>query len=59
MDVDLADRAASIGRTYQRSHAGIQVVDLLLAAAVERFGASLLTRNVRHFPIIPGLKPAF
>jgi len=59
VDVDLADRAGDLGRTYRESHAGIETVDLLLAAAAERFGAVLLTRNVRHFPMFPELRPAF
>ena len=59
VDVALADRAGEYGRTYRRSHRGIDPIDLLLAAAAERFGAELLTRNVRHFPMFPGLRPAF
>jgi predicted nucleic acid-binding protein len=59
VDIALADRAAAIGRPYQRSHAGIQVVDLLLAAAVDRLDGQLLTRNVRHFPMLPGLRAAY
>jgi predicted nucleic acid-binding protein len=59
VDVALADRAGEFGRTYRRSHQGIEIVDLLVAAASERFGADLLTRNVRHFPMFPGLRPAF
>ena len=59
VDIDLADRAGALGRTYRQSHQGIDPIDLLLAAAVERYGAELLTRNVHHFPMIPGLRPAF
>jgi hypothetical protein len=59
VDVAVADRAGELGRTYRQSHQGIEVVDLLLAAAAERFGAELLTRNVRHFPMFPELQPAF
>ena len=59
VDAGLADRAGELGRGYLRSHQGIEIVDLLLAAASERFGAELLTRNVKHFPMFPGLKPAF
>lgn len=59
VDVGLADRAGELGQRYQHSHEGIEVVDLLLAAASERFGAELLTRNVRHYPMVPELKPAF
>jgi predicted nucleic acid-binding protein len=59
VDVALADRAGEFGRTYRASHQGIEVVDLLLAAAAERYAARLLTRNVRHFPMVQGLQPAF
>jgi predicted nucleic acid-binding protein len=59
VDAALADRAGELARAYWRSHSGIEIVDLLLAAAVERFGADLLTRNVRHFPMFPGLHPAY
>ena len=57
--VDLADRAGEIGRQFVRSHQGISVTDLLLAAAAERVGGQLLTRNVRHFPMFPELQPAY
>jgi len=59
VDIALADRAGDLGRTYRQSHQGIDPIDLLLAAAAERFGAELLTRNVRHFPMFPGLPPAY
>ena len=59
VDVELADRAGELGREYRQSHQGIEIVDLLLAAAAERFGAQLLTRNVRHFPMFPELRPAY
>jgi len=59
VDVDLADRAGDFGRLYRASHSGIEIVDLLLAAAAERLDAELMTRNVRHFPMFAGLKPAF
>jgi predicted nucleic acid-binding protein len=59
VDVEMADRAGELGRVYRRSHSVIDVTDLLIAAAVERHEAELLTRNVRHFPMFPELKPAF
>ena len=59
VDQELADRAGDHGRRYGRSHPGIQVTDLLLAAAVERIDGQLLTRNVRHFPMFPELRPAY
>jgi predicted nucleic acid-binding protein len=59
VDVDLADRAGDIGRRFVRSYQGISITDLLLAAAVDRLGGQLLTRNIRHFPMFPGLRPAY
>ena len=59
VDVALADRAGELGRKYRQSHQGIEIVDLLVAAAAERYGARLLTRNVRHFPMFPELRPAY
>jgi hypothetical protein len=59
VDVELADRAGEIGRLFVRSHQRISVPDLLLAATVNRVGGQLLTRNVRHFPMFPDLRPAY
>jgi len=59
VDVDLADRAGDIGRQFVRSHQEISVTDLLLAAAVDRVGGQLLTRNVRQCPMFPELRPAY
>ena len=52
--VDVADRAAAFGQRYGRSH-GIGVVDAMIAAAAEVLSATVATRNVRHFPMFPGL----
>jgi hypothetical protein len=59
VDIELADRAGEMGRPFVRSHQGISITDLLLAAAVDRMGGQLLTRNVRHFPMFPDLRPAY
>lgn len=59
VDADLADRAGEFGRIYRPTRPKIGVVDLLLAAAAERFHGELLTRNVRDFPMVPGLRPAY
>jgi predicted nucleic acid-binding protein len=59
VDAALADRAGEIGRPFVRSHQGISITDLLLAAAADRLGGQLLTRNVRHFPMFPDLRPAY
>jgi predicted nucleic acid-binding protein len=57
--IELADRAGELARAWMRSHPGVDTVDYLLAAAVEDLGASLLTRNVKHFPMMPLLKSPY
>lgn len=57
--VDIADRAGELARGRRKSHPGIDVVDFMIASAAESLGARLLTRNVKHFPMIPELKPAY
>jgi hypothetical protein len=57
--VELADRAGELARKYLRSHPGIDTVDYLIAAAAESVAAELKTQNVKHFPMIAGLKPAY
>ncbi len=59
VDADLADAAGRLARKHRRSHAGIGLADFLITAGVERLEARLLTRNVRHFPMIPDLEPAY
>ena len=59
VDVELTDIAGGLGRRYLRSHPGVDTVDYLIAAAVQTLDARLLTLNVRHFPMIPGLLPAY
>jgi len=56
---EVADRAGALGARYLRSHPGIDTVDLLLAAGAELLGAPLLTLNVQHFPMLPGLARAY
>lgn len=55
----VARRAGELLRTYRRSHHGIDLVDYVVAATVELHGATLATLNVRHFPMIEGLKPPY
>lgn len=55
----IAKRAGEHLRTYRRSHAGIDVVDYVIAATAEILGADLLTLNVKHFPMVRGLRAAF
>ena len=57
--VELADVAGALDRRYRASHAGIDVVDYLLAAAALELGGVVATSNVRHFPMFPGLQPPY
>jgi len=59
IDVEVADRAGDLARRYRRSHAGIELPDYLVAAGTELLGATMLTQNVRHFPMFPKLAPAY
>jgi predicted nucleic acid-binding protein len=54
----IARRAGEFMRAYRRSHSGIALGDYLIAATAAELGADLATRNVKHFPMFPGLLPA-
>ena len=54
---EISTRACEWARVYRRSHSSISAIDYLIAATAEIEGADLLTRNVRHFPMFPDLKP--
>ena len=55
----IAVRAGELGRTWRPSHSGIGVADLIIAATVELTRATLLTLNVRHFPMLKDLRTAY
>lgn len=59
VDIEVADAAGELARRYRRSHTGVELPDYLIGAGAELLGASLLTLNVRHFPSIPSLQPAY
>lgn len=52
----IAGRAGEYLRRFRRSHPGIDLVDYLVAATAELHGAQLMTLNVRHFPMVKGLR---
>lgn len=56
---DVTRVAGHLARRYRRSHSGIGAVDYLIAATAIVVDADLLTTNVRHFPMITRLKPAY
>jgi hypothetical protein len=59
IDEAIARSAGDIGRRLRRSHPGVSVADLIIAATADELGAQLATTNVRHFPMFKGLKPPY
>lgn len=57
--VEIADRAGVLAQRYLASHGAIDTVDYVIAATVESLAAELLTRNVKHFPMIAGLRAPY
>jgi predicted nucleic acid-binding protein len=55
VDAEVAEEAGALGRRWLRSHHTIDSADLAIAATVILHGSSLLTRNVRHFPMFADL----
>ncbi len=55
LDVEAARRAAEVRQRLERSGVGIGMGDSLIAGIVLARGASLLTRNKRHFERVHGL----
>lgn len=51
--------AGSLARQYRGAFAGIDDADYLIAATALVLGAELLTTNVRHFPMLESLEPAY
>jgi len=59
VDESVARAGAALATLYRHEHSGIDDVDYLIAATVLENDAELLTQNVRHFPMLPGLQPAY
>jgi predicted nucleic acid-binding protein len=55
----VARRAGELGRRWRRSHPGIGVADLAIAATAEQIDAALATCNVKHFPMFKNLHPPY
>jgi hypothetical protein len=56
---DVARAAGQLARRHRRAYGGIDDADYLIAATALLLEADLLTTNVRHFPMLPGLKPPY
>ncbi len=59
VDESVAETAGELARQFRRSHPGVGVADYAIAATVVLNGAELWTLNVRHFPMLPSLEPAY
>jgi predicted nucleic acid-binding protein len=54
----IAKAAGLYKRDYGRSH-GVGLADAVLAATADAENADLKTLNIRHYPMLKGLKPAY
>lgn len=59
IDEPIARLAGLLARRFRPHHPGIEAPDYLIAATALALDAELLTTNVRHFPMIEGLRPAY
>lgn len=59
VDEDITRTAGALARKHRKSHNGIDDVDYLIAATAIVCDADLLTTNVRHFPMLEGLRAPY
>ncbi len=59
VDETIARTAGLLARTHRQAHGGIDDADYLIAATALAADAELLTTNVRHFPMLADLRPAY
>ncbi len=59
VDEGVARTAGSLAREHRNAYSGIDDVDYLIAASAIVLDAELLTTNVRHFPMLPGLRSPY
>jgi predicted nucleic acid-binding protein len=55
----VARSAGAMLRTFRRSHPGIDIADYLIAATADVGGLGLVTLNIKHFPMMSGVRPPF
>jgi predicted nucleic acid-binding protein len=56
---DLADHAGVLARWHPRPGMRFAIADYLIAATAQLLDLTLLTRNVRHFPMFPNLQAPY
>lgn len=59
VDEAISRRAGELGKRWHRSHPGIGVTDLLIAATAELLELPLATQNLKHFPMFEGLQTPY
>lgn len=55
---EIARAGGLYSRDYTKSH-GVGLADAIVAATADAEGADLRTLNVKHYPMLKGLKPAY
>lgn len=58
IDAEIAKAGGLYKRDFGKSH-GVGLADAILAATADKENAELKTLNVKHYPMIKGLKPAY
>jgi len=59
IDEEISRVAGTLAQKLRRSHSGIDDADYLIAATAMVLAAELLTTNIRHFPMISGLRAPY
>lgn len=59
VDEGISRTAGSLARRHRGADSGIDDADYLIAATALVLDAELLTTNVRHFPMLAGLRSAY
>lgn len=59
VDEPIARTAGLLARKHRDAFSGIDDADYLIAATALVVDAELLTTNVRHFPMLAALRPAY
>ncbi|MGO2746534.1 type II toxin-antitoxin system VapC family toxin [Microbacterium sp.] len=59
VDRPVSELAGELGRRWLPSHNGVDAADFIIAATATLLDARLLTRNIKHFPMFPGLEAPY
>jgi predicted nucleic acid-binding protein len=59
VDESVSRTAGVLARRHRKAHGEIDDVDYLVAATALALDAELLTTNVRHFPMLSGLRSPY